>query len=327
MKSEILKILRDADGYVSGQSLSDTLQVSRTAIWKAVNHLKEQGYQIEAVQKKGYHLIESPDMMSASEVESHLKTKWLGRKLLYKEEVDSTNTWAKRIAEEGAMEGTVTLADLQTQGKGRRGRIWQAPKGSTVMMTMILRPDILPEQASMLTIVMGLSTAQAVKEELGIDVQIKWPNDVVLSNKKICGILTEMSTQITSIDYVISGVGINVNTQHFPEEIAQKATSLAKETGQTYRRAPLAARVLLEFEHNYEIFLKTGDLSGLVEPYNNLLINKGKRIKVLQPQGDYEATSHGINEKGELIVEKEDGEIIPVFAGEVSVRGLYGYAD
>lgn len=327
MKSEILRILRETSGYVSGQELCETLGVSRTAVWKAVKQLKEKGYTIEAVQNRGYHMVESPDVLSASEIESRLETEWLGRPIIYADEADSTNTWLKRLAEEGAAEGTVTVADFQNHGKGRRGKMWQAPQGTTIAMTILLRPDLLPEQASMLTIVMGLSVAQAIRETTELDACIKWPNDVVLSNKKLCGILTEMSTQVTDIDYVISGVGINVNTLEFPDELKKIATSLAIESGQLVRRAPLAAAVLKSFEKNYDKFMDTRDLTGIILDYNELLINQGKQIRVIQSKDSYVGTSHGINNKGELLVEKEDHSITTVFAGEVSVRGLYGYVD
>lgn len=327
MKSDILRILREAPGYVSGQELCETLGVSRTAIWKAIKQLRDQGYVIEAAQNKGYHMVEAPDVIEKGEILSRLNTQWLGRNLMYQDEVDSTNTWAKRAGEDGAPNGTVTVADVQTKGKGRRGKSWITPKGTTIAMSLLLRPEFAPEQASMLTIVAGLSVAQSIREETGLKAQIKWPNDAVVSGKKVCGILTEMSAQMGYIEYVVTGIGINVNTKEFAPDIQDVATSLFIEGGRMYSRAALIARVLERFEENYGLFLKAGDLSLLREEYQKLLINCGKEIRVLDPKGHYPAISHGINEKGELLVEKMDGTRTRVFAGEVSVRGLYGYTE
>lgn len=327
MKGELLRILREAPGYVSGQELCEILGVSRTAVWKTIKQLREQGYVIEAAQNKGYHMVEAPDVIQKGEIISRLNTRWLGQNLLYQDEVDSTNTWAKRAGEDGAPSGTVTVADVQTKGKGRRGKSWVTPRGTTIAMSLLLRPEFGPEQASMLTIVAGLSVAQAIAGETGLEAQIKWPNDVVVAGKKVCGILTEMSAQMGYIEYVVTGIGINVNTKEFAEEIKDVATSLFLESGRMYSRAALIAGVLKRFEQNYGRFLESGDLKLLLEDYHKHLINCGKEIKVLDPKGHYSGISHGINEKGELLVERTDGTVTRVFAGEVSVRGLYGYTE
>ncbi len=243
----------------------------------------------------------------------------------YREEVDSTNIWAKQLAKEGAPEGTLLLAERQTAGKGRRGRTWISPGGQSIYMSLILRPDIRPQQASMLTLVMGLSVVQACRDMLNLDAWIKWPNDMVVNGKKVCGILTEMSMSGSSIDSVIIGTGINVNQTGFSEEIAGTATSLAIEKGKEIDRKQVLDAVLEVFARNYELFLQTGDLQNLTETYNQVLINKGKEIRVLDPTGEYNGISHGINEKGELLVTKEDGTCEAIYAGEVSVRGVYRY--
>lgn len=253
------------------------------------------------------------------------KTEWLGRFILYAEEIDSTNDWAKKEAKAGAKHGLVTLADIQTKGRGRRGRQWMTEEGANIVMTVLLRPDFAPDRASMLTLVMGLSAAQAIESQVQLDVQIKWPNDVVIQGRKICGILTEMEVIGSGIDYVICGVGVNVNQSQFSDEIGSIATSLKKECGKDFERELLIAEILTRFEKNYESFCKTADLTGLMEEYNRLLINKGRVVRVLEPGNEYMALSHGINEQGELLVELEDGKIECVYAGEVSVRGLYGY--
>lgn len=251
-------------------------------------------------------------------------TKWAGKTVHFAKETDSTNEWAKRLGRDGEVHGALAVAEFQSAGKGRLGRSWTAPFGSSVMMSILLRPEFEPQFAPMLTIVMGLSVAQAV-EGMGIETCIKWPNDVVVSRKKICGILTEMSVKEGKIDYVVIGCGINVNLEALPEDLADKATSLLLETGRTYDRNQVLAQVMECFEKNYQCFEKTKDLSLLQEDYHKMLANYGQPVKVLDPQGVYEGIARGINTKGELLVEKRNGETVCVDAGEVSVRGLYSY--
>lgn len=324
-KAEVLRLLRESTEYISGQELCEKFSVSRTAVWKIMKQLKEEGYEIEAVQNRGYRLLTVPDILSKSEIESRLDGGWIGKQVYFAEEVDSTNTWGKRLAEGGAPHGTLVVADEQTQGRGRRGRSWQSPKGTNISMTLILRPDLEPARASMLTIVMGLSVAQGLKELLKLPVQIKWPNDAVLNGHKLCGILTEMSAQIDYINYVVVGTGINVNLPEVPEELKDIATSLLIETGHRVNRAEVIGAVLRAFARNYESFLAAGDLTGLLNAYNEILANRDRQVRVLDPKEPYEGVALGINARGELLVKKADGSISEVYAGEVSVRGLYSY--
>ncbi len=327
-KSDILALLRSSEDYVSGQQLCKQFGVSRTAVWKAINQLKEDGYEIEAVSHRGYRLLESPDVLSQSEVLSRLTTKWAGRTLHYLEETGSTNIDAKRCAEEGEPHGTTVIAEKQVAGRGRRGRNWESPAGSAIYMTIMLKPDFVPDKASMLTLVMALSVADAIAEKTNLPAGIKWPNDVVVHGKKVCGILTEMNVESDYIQYVVIGVGINVNNaapEEFPEEIRDKATSLKIESGMTISRAELLERVLVHFEKNYDTFVRTLDLSLLMEAYEARLLNLGREVEVLDPRGAYTGVARGINGTGELLVETENGEMIEVYAGEVSVRGIYGY--
>lgn len=329
-KSAILALLRNNKDFVSGQQLCERFQVSRTAVWKIINQLKEEGYQIEAVSRKGYRLLESPDVLSKSEIASRLETVWAGQNLYYFDETGSTNADAKRLAEEGAPHGTTVVADMQKNGRGRRGRTWQSPAGKAVYMTILLKPDFAPDKASMLTLVMALGVAEAVEEMTGLETGIKWPNDIVVNRRKVCGILTEMEMNVESdyIQYVVCGVGINVNNddpKEFPAQIEKTATSLKIEAGQTVKRAALIERVLAHFEQNYDKFVTKGDLSDLLEKYEWYLLNRNSQVRVLDPQGVYSGIARGISPAGELLVEKEDGTVAKVYAGEVSVRGLYGY--
>lgn len=257
-------------------------------------------------------------------ISNAIHTKWAGKTVHFAEETDSTNEWIKRLAAEQAPHGTVAAAEFQSAGKGRLGRSWTAPVGSSVMFSILLRPDFAPEIAPMLTLVMGLSVAQAVSG-LGLVPSIKWPNDVVLSRKKICGILTEMSLAGNRIDYVVIGTGVNVNIAEIPEELSDKATSLFLETGMEYDRCRVLGEVLSRFENNYEKFAASGDLSLLIEEYHSFLANRNQPVRVLDGEHPYEGKALGIDTGGELLVERSDGSVSRVNAGEVSVRGLYSY--
>ena len=325
MKSQILEKLRTAGDYVSGQELCRQLGVSRTAVWKQIRRLEEEGYNIEAVPRKGYRIVGSPDAITADEILSRLKTKWVGRKVCYFASIDSTNQYAKKAGEENEPEGLLAVADEQTAGKGRSGRHWTTPPGTTIAMTLLLRPKIAPERISMVTLVMGMVVAKACRDLYGVDAKIKWPNDVVLGGKKLCGILTELSAELMAVNYIVIGVGINVNLREFPEEIRSTATSLALELGHDVNRAELIAAVLDRFETYYEAFLAAQDLSGLMEEYNAMLVNTGRGVRVLEPGNEYTGTALGIDELGRLLVGKEDASVEKVYAGEVSVRGIYGY--
>ena len=307
MKTEILKLLREQDGYLSGQQICETLGVSRTAVWKVMNQLKEEGYQIEAVPNKGYHLLQTPDILSVSEIESRLTTDHMARKLYYYDVTDSTNTDCKRYMEEEGVHGTLVVAE------------------HAIFMSLGLKPEISPNKASMLTLVMALAVCDGIAGVTGQETGIKWPNDVVLHQKKICGILTEMSAEPDYINHVIIGVGINVNQTEFPEEIAKTATSLCIEMGQNVQRASVIAAVMSYFENYYEKFIQAGDLSAILEEYNDRLVNRNAQVRVLDPKGEFSGTALGINKSGELLVKKEDGSVAEVYAGEVSVRGIYGY--
>lgn len=327
MKAEILKMLKEADDHISGQQLCEQFQVSRTAVWKVINQLKEEGYQVEAVRNKGYRIIESPDVLTREELAVQIgdATRWAGQEIVCFTETDSTNVRARKLGENGAAHGTLVVAEQQTAGRGRRGRGWESPAGSSIYMSLLLRPEFLPNKAPMLTIVMAYSVATALREQTGLDFRIKWPNDIVLNGKKVVGILTEMSTEIEYINHVVIGVGINVNTEAFPEEICATATSIRRESGKIWRRAELIAAILRQFEVQYERFVKEEDLAYLREAYDAVLVNCNREVRILGEKDGYRAVALGIDDQGELLVRKEDGTVTSVYAGEVSVRGIYGY--
>lgn len=267
----------------------------------------------------------------------HMERKKLDYRICYEEEVVSTNVWAKELAEKGAPEGTVAAADCQKAGRGRRGRTWISPKGTSIYMSLLLRPQICPEQASMLTLVMGLSAAQAIRMTTELDAKIKWPNDIVIQGKKVCGILTEMQVFPHGIEYVIIGIGINMFQKSFPDEIAHTASSLLLEIEREkaegdqsidvhgLEKEILREKVLEQFQINYDCFLRKGTMLDLMEAYNRLLVNRNREVRVLDPVEIYTGIAQGIDSQGQLLVRREDGSVCTVYAGEVSVRGIFGY--
>lgn len=324
-KEELISLLGKSDTYVSGQELCEHFGVSRTAVWKAIKQLEKEGYLIEAVNNKGYRLLENDEMMSGTEIARYMETSTMGQNLIFHSETGSTNLDVKQLAEEGAPEGTLVVADKQTAGRGRRGRTWISPAGESIYMSLLLRPQCMPDKASTITLICALAIVEAARE-LGLsDCGIKWPNDVVMNGKKLCGILTEMNAEIDEIHYVVPGIGINVNQNSFEEEIAKTATSFYIESGHKVNRSKLIARIMYYFEENYKVFIKTYDLHNLVDKYNEYLVNCGKEVRVLDPKGEFTGTALGVNEEGELLVKTENDTVVTVYAGEVSVRGIYGY--
>ncbi len=343
MKAKILELLREkkelvaagapeTEGYVSGQELCEQFGVSRTAVWKAIGQLKKEGYVIEAVQNRGYRLVDqTEEVYNQADIQSRLKTKWVGQPLLFFDSIDSTNIRAKQEAEQGAESGLLVVADKQTAGRGRRGRGWESPSGINIYYTLLLKPDFAADCAPMLTLVMALAVAKGIRQTLRLDseeaakVGIKWPNDIVVDGKKVCGILTEMSMEQSYIQHIVIGVGINVRKQEFPEEIRDRAAAIDEQCGFRISRSQLIADIMEAFEEDYAIFLQTHDLKGLRASYAKLLVNQDREVCVLDPKGEYRGIARGINDQGELLVERQDGNIQKVYAGEVSVRGVYGY--
>lgn len=324
MKAEILALLRESDDYISGQELCRRFGVTRSAVWKAVGQLKKEGYEIEAVQNRGYKLVKA-EVYGESELRSRIRTVWAGSELHFYRITGSTNLLAKQAGEEDAPHGALFVADEQTAGRGRRGRSWQSPPGANIYFTILLRPDFAPDQASMLTLVMAHSVACAIHRLTGLEPSIKWPNDVLLEGKKVCGILTEMSVEREYIHYVVCGVGINVVSQDFPEGIREHAIAVEEVYGQAVSKGALLQYVMEDFERDYDAFVAAGDLTPLLESYNGILVNRDRRVRVLDPKGEWEGIARGINAGGELLVEGIEGGIQNIFAGEVSVRGIYGY--
>ena len=326
MKGKVLKLLKtNKDEFLSGEKISDEFGVSRSAIWKYMNTLKEEGYEIESVPRKGYRLISSPDILTYEEIDEYLRTQYIGRKVYYMNKVSSTNIKAKDMAMEEE-EGTVIIAEEQTEGKGRLGRNWVSPKGKGIWMSIILKPKVEPTKVAKITLIGAAAVNQGLKD-MRIKSYIKWPNDIVIENKKVCGILTEMSCELNMINYVIMGIGINVNLdkKDFQEELINKATSLKEVVGYELDRKRLLACILNNFEKLYIPFKEKGDISKTIEIARRESVLLGKDVQIIR--GDIRRIGRvlDIDEEGQLIVEYENGKIEEVFSGEISIRGMEGY--
>jgi BirA family transcriptional regulator, biotin operon repressor / biotin---[acetyl-CoA-carboxylase] ligase len=327
LKKEILRLLKNNnDGYVSGQLISENLGVSRTAIWKYINQIKEDGYEIESISKRGYKIISSPDLLTYEEVEPYLSTSFIGRNIIHFDSIDSTNSKAKQLADTAHTDGTIIISEEQTSGRGRLGRSWVSPKYKGIWMSIILKPDLNPMEAVKLTQIAAASLTLASKE-LGINTLVKWPNDIVINHKKVCGILTEMSAELTRINYVIVGIGINVNIDEadFPEDIKPIATSLKIETKASVNRKELVGRILNNFENLYLKFIKENDIKISLNICRENSALLGRNIMVIKKDGDVEAKALNIDEEGRLLVQYADGKQEYVISGEVSIRGNGSY--
>ncbi len=325
MSDKVLDMLMASDDFISGEIISQTLGVTRTAIWKNINKLKSQGYEIESVRNKGYRLVERTSELVESSVRLAMEGHTLFDVIKVFDSIDSTNTEAKRLWQSGTECNSLIVASEQTKGKGRRGRRWLSPKGGSIAMSMLLTPDLEPMHAAMLTLVAGLAVVKAVRELTALEVLIKWPNDLVVNNKKLCGILTEMSAEVDYLNYVIIGIGINVNQKKMDASIEEMATSLGRETNKVYSRPELIGAIVKSFEPIYEQFVRERNLGFMVQQYNEYCVNVGRQVKVLARGGEIIGEGMGITNTGQLMVKQEDGNILEVNSGEVSVRGLYGY--
>lgn len=318
----ILELLRRQEGFLSGEDIGRELSITRAAVWKGIKKLREEGYEIEAVTNRGYRLTNPETMYNKRELEQGLKTKTMGQSIYFYEETDTTNNRARELALEGAPEGTLVVAEKQTAGRGRRGKVWESPLGTGIWMSLVLRPQIMPAEASVLTLLCGLATAEAIEAETGLSADIKWPNDILINGKKAVGILTEMDCEMSEVHFVIPGIGINVNTASFPPEIAEIATSLYLECGKTVSRRRLVHKVLERLEEHYETFLWTGSFAAMLEDYRKHCITLGKEVHVLGREPFF-AEALDITPEGELLVRRADnGKEEVVFSGEVSIRGV-----
>jgi len=327
MKAKILNLLKESgNNFLSGEKISEELGVSRAAIWKYINTIKEDGYGIEAISRKGYRIISLPDILTYEEVKDFLSTQFIGKNIIYYDSIGSTNSIAKKFAESGGEHGTVIISEEQTTGRGRLGRSWISPKYKGIWMSIILRPNIVTENISQITLI-GAAAVQKAIMKMGIKTTIKWPNDIVLNSRKVCGILTEMSGEIDHINYLVMGIGINVNLEEkdLPMELKDVATSLIIESGKYMDRKLLLANVLNIFEGLYNDFVQSGNIKETMEicRENSLLI--GREIQLINRGKVRKAKAIDISDSGELVIENQQGTIEYIVSGEVSISGVYGY--
>lgn len=319
-KEDILKLLRAEKGYVSGEKISERLGISRTAVWKHINSLKKEGYNISSVSRRGYIFKES-DILNADEIADRLKTEKIGKEIVYISKTDSTNNMAKRNSEKG--DGTVFVTDCQTAGKGRSGKEWLSADSGGLFMSILLKPDLPPDSLSTMTLVVGLAVTKALRKLTGEEICIKWPNDIVLNKKKLCGILCEMSAEVGMLNYVVCGIGVNVGNERFPKEIDKVACSIKSETGKNFLRSTVCAEILNTFEMVYKQFLTDG-IASLIPEYKKYCITLGRDVTVIKRGESYNAYAADVNDSGELVVSTPGGTEA-LYSGEVSVRGLLGY--
>lgn len=318
MKEKIADILiKNLGKYVSGEALSSRLSISRTAVWKHVRELRREGYLIQAAPRRGYCLTQRPDLLLPEEIKRYLKTESIGQEIEYWRIVDSTNRRAKELASQGASQGTIVVAGEQTGGRGRLKNGWFSPAGG-IWFSVILRPQIIPQQASVLTLLASLAVVKGIQEIFSVPLKIKWPNDVYLGERKLAGILTEISAEIDLVNYIVTGIGINakVDSGSFPEEIREQVVSLWEETDQGFFLPEILGNILNQMETLYDQTQKEG-FEEIVEEWRMYDFLVGRKISVNTPSGKISGKSVGINSNGALLLELEEGQIIEVLAGSI----------
>lgn len=322
MKARVLRLLKESyPEYVSGEMVCKSLGVSRTAVWKYIQGLRADGYDIEAQPHSGYRLRSVPDRLYPNEISAGLTTSLIGREIYYFDSVDSTNRKAKELAAGGAPDGAVVVAEEQVGGKGRLGRGWFSPHGQGVWCSVILRPEVLPVDAPPLTMLAAVAVARAIKTTTGIEAGIKWPNDLLISGKKICGILTELNAEMEKINYLVLGMGLNANIepQDIPEELKDVATSLKIETGQSVSRINIIRSLLMELEELYMLWLREG-FAPVLAQWKQMCVTLNCPVRVSTVRDSWEGWTEDVDETGALILRLPDGTLQRLVAGEISLR-------
>ncbi len=339
MKNRIINQLKKNMGnFVSGEALSQELGVTRAAIWKYIKEIKEDGYPLEASPRKGYRLLSIPDILNEAEIGEGLQTNIIGKDIRYFKDIDSTNKYAKQIALEGCPNGTVVVAECQTEGRGRLGRYWSSAASKGIWLSVVLRPEVLPSDVQVITLAAAVAVVEAIKTATGIGTGIKWPNDIVLQGKKVCGILSEISAEVDRINFLVLGIGINVNQNcdDFEESLRDKATSLkifARENGirpvnadgeGSYLRSVIVKEMLRNLERMYND-INAGNTEEIINAWRKYSVTLGREVKVSYRNREYTGTALDITNDGKLLVKCSDGEMLELQSGEVSVRGIMGY--
>ena len=316
----ILELLRAGGGFASGAALSRLLGVSRTAVWKHVKGLRNQGYRIEAVPAKGYRLTASPSLFTPLDLSAGLATRRIGLRLVCLKETESTNAVAFRLAEEGAPEGTVVFADAQSAGKGRLGRVWISPAGVNLYCSVVLRPPISPVAACQLTFLSVVAVARAIESCTELAPQIKWPNDILVSGKKVAGLLNEMNAETEKVNFVVLGIGVNLNMRlsQLGEGVRHPATSLMEEGGVEVDRVAFARALLRELDQLYDRFLMEGEGPVRAEWLERSAIG-GRLVRVSCGAREFSGEVQGVDAFGALLVRTPDGAVETVLSGDVTL--------
>lgn len=319
INARILEVLRaKSHAYISGEQLSRELNMSRTAVWKHVNTLRDLGYKVEAITSVGYKLVSSPELLLPLEIKNGLNTRFIGQNIHWEYEVSSTNSLALQLADQNAVEGTLVVSESQKQGRGRIGRSWISQPETGIYMSLILRPSFVPMKAPCITFISAIALVEALKEILGIDAKIKWPNDVMINGKKTAGILTELRAEMESIHYIIVGIGINVNNTHFPKDLRHKVTSLAIERKEKVSRIRLLQAILRAFERWY--LLALSDQPGpTFERWRELSCTVGQQIEVNLGDEVLKGLATRLEPNGSLYLQLDSGEERQILAGDVTM--------
>jgi len=313
----LVRALKEAAGPVSGEGLAAAAGVSRAAVWKHVQRLKSRGYAIAGTPRRGYRLLEAPDRLLPEEIFSGLGTARLGGAIHHAELVDSTNDLAKELGAAGAPEGALVVAEAQRAGRGRLGRSWESPPGAGLYVSLLLRPDLPPENLPRLTLAAGVAAARGLGGVARVQIGLKWPNDLIVAGKKAGGILTEMTAEEDRINHLVLGLGVNVNNRDFPVELRDTAISLAQATGRTLPRAALLRAWLEEMEMIYEDFL-AGNVAGILEEWRALSVTLGRTVSVRQGTGRIAGYARDVAPDGALLLETGPGQLVRVLSGELA---------
>jgi BirA family biotin operon repressor/biotin-[acetyl-CoA-carboxylase] ligase len=321
MRDSILRALRE-EGHVSGEHLGRRFHISRTAVWKHVNELRRIGYEIDSSPRTGYSFVKSPDLVTPEEITLGLNTAIMGRRILYREEVTSTQDEAGEAARRGAEEGVVVISERQTKGRGRKGRLWASPPREGVYFSTILRPNLRPNQIIQIPLIAGVAVCKAIRRVTPLEPRIKWPNDITVGGKKVAGILAEMSCDIDRVDHIVLGIGVNVNTQCslLPEPTRGIATSLAEKCGEYVSRVRLVQCLLAEFDALYTTFLASG-FAPMREEWKALDSTVGSWVRVSDAEEEMKGKALDIDGEGSLLVRKENGDVKRIISGDVSLIG------
>lgn len=310
----IIQFLKEADGYVSGEDMSETLKISRAAVWKYIDHLRKDGYDITAVPHLGYRLVSVPDKLLPYEIQFGLNTRTFGKNIVAFNTVGSTMDEAFRLGMEGAPEGTLVCAETQNKGRGRLGRAWSSPRGKGIYCSLILRPQLPPGQLSRLTLTAAVALAEALRDAAGIEPSIKWPNDILVGGKKLAGILTELRAETDQVKFVVVGIGINVNTS--ASQLVDGAASLRTETGRIFNRVVVLRHILRSFETWYAV-LEQGHFDRVVKAWKARSATLKKRVRISGPGGMVEGLAVDLDTDGALLVRQDSGVIVKKTAGDL----------